>query len=120
MKEKEENWPSVNIAAQAPSVHGHLGHDKLKYCGILVCGCNDGFSERFMWLEITSLNKMPKVISQYYLKTVKRLSPLSANPTKWSNSLKQFISNLLTNCLSMFDHFVKLVLKGLRVFKKSR
>ena len=34
-------------------------------------------------------------------------NPLSANPTKWSNTLKQV-------CLSVFDHFVKLALKGLR------
>ena len=39
--------------------------------------------------------------------------PLSANRTKWSNKLKQYISNLLTNCLSVFDHFVGLALKGL-------
>ena len=41
-------------------------------------------------------------------------NPLSANPTKWSNTLKQFAGNLPTNCLSVFDHFVKLALKGLR------
>ena len=41
------------------------------------------------------------------------LDPLSANPTKWSNTLKQFVGNLPTNCLIVFDHFVKLVLKGL-------
>ena len=40
--------------------------------------------------------------------------PFSANPTKWSNILKQFVYNLLMNCLSVFDHFLKLVLKGLR------
>ena len=40
--------------------------------------------------------------------------PLSANPTKWSNKLKQFFGNLPTNCLSVFDHFVKLALKGLK------
>ena len=40
---------------------------------------------------------------------------LSANPTKWSNTLKQFISSLPTNCLSGFDHFVKMTLKGLMV-----
>ena len=40
------------------------------------------------------------------------LNPLSANPTKWSNTLKQFVGNLPTNCLSAFDHFVGLVLKG--------
>ena len=41
------------------------------------------------------------------------LNPLSANPTKWSNTLKQFVGNL-PNCLSVFDHFVILALKGLR------
>ena len=30
---------------------------------------------------------------------------LSANPTNWSNTLKQFVYNLSTNCLSVFDHF---------------
>ena len=39
----------------------------------------------------------------------KRFNPLSANHTKWSNTFKQ----LPTNCLSVFDHFVKLALKGL-------
>ena len=42
-----------------------------------------------------------------------KIIPLSANPTKWSNTLKQFVSKLLTNCLCVFDHFVKLALKGL-------
>ena len=34
---------------------------------------------------------------------------------KWSNTLKLFVGNSgqPTNCLSMFDHFVELVLKGL-------
>ena len=41
------------------------------------------------------------------------LNPLSDNPTKWSNTLKQFVDNLPTNCLSVFDHFVGLALKGL-------
>ena len=39
------------------------------------------------------------------------ISPLSANPTKWSNTLKQLVGKLRAN-LSVFDHFVKLVLKG--------
>ena len=43
----------------------------------------------------------------------KKLNPLRDNPTKWSNTLKQFVGNLPTNCLSVFDHFVKLALKGL-------
>ena len=40
-------------------------------------------------------------------------NPLSTNPTKWSNTLKQFAGNLPTNCFSVFDHFMKLALKGL-------
>ena len=39
----------------------------------------------------------------------KALNPLNANPTKWSNTFKQFIGV----CLSVFDHFVILALKGL-------
>ena len=42
------------------------------------------------------------------------LNPLSANPTKWSSTLNQFVGNLPTNCLYVFDYFVKLALKGLR------
>ena len=34
--------------------------------------------------------------------------PLSANRTKWSNTLKQFVGSV-----SVFDHFVGLALKGL-------
>ena len=41
------------------------------------------------------------------------LNPLSASPAKWSNTFKQFVGKLPTNCLSVFDHFVKLALKGL-------
>ena len=40
--------------------------------------------------------------------------PLSAKLTKWPNTLKQFVNNLLTNCLSVFGHFVGLTLKGLK------
>ena len=39
---------------------------------------------------------------------------LRTNPTKWSNTLKQFVGKLPTNCLSVFNHFVKLVLKRSR------
>ena len=45
------------------------------------------------------------------------LNPFSANPTKWSNKPKQFVGNLPTNCLNVFEHFVKLALKGLNLPK---
>ena len=42
-----------------------------------------------------------------------QLNSLSTNPTKWSNTLKLFVSNFPTNCLSVFDHFAILALEGL-------
>ena len=42
------------------------------------------------------------------------VNPLSANFTKQSNTLKQFVGNLPTNYLSVFDHFVGLALNRLR------
>ena len=41
------------------------------------------------------------------------LNTLSANFTKWPNTLKQFVGNLPTHFLSVFGHFVGLSLKGL-------
>ena len=46
------------------------------------------------------------------------INPLSANPTKWWNTLKQFFGETIrrqkpANCLSVFDQFVILALKGL-------
>ena len=54
----------------------------------------------------------------HFMKNVKDSNPLSANITKWSNILKQFIGKLPTNCLSVVDHFVGLALKGLIKFCK--
>ena len=43
------------------------------------------------------------------------INPVSANMIKWSNTLKQLVGKLPTNCLSVFEHFVGLALKGLRL-----
>ena len=48
-----------------------------------------------------------------------KLNPLSANPRKWSKTLKQFVDNLSTNCLSMFDHFLGLGLKEVNPCQKN-
>ena len=42
------------------------------------------------------------------------INPLIANPTKWSNTFKQFLDKLPTICLNVFDHFVGLAFKGLK------
>ena len=44
-----------------------------------------------------------------------RLNPLTANPTKRSSTLKQFVGKLQANDLSEFDHFVGLALKRLKI-----
>ena len=41
------------------------------------------------------------------------VNPLSSKLTKWPYTLKQFVGNLPTNCLSVFGHFVGLALKRL-------
>ena len=41
-------------------------------------------------------------------------------PIKWSNTLKQSVGKLPTNCLSVFDHFVKLALKGLKWYYRIK
>ena len=51
------------------------------------------------------------VIDQGTKTTFMQFKTLNANPTKWSNTLKQFVGNLPTNCLCVLDHFVGLVLK---------
>ena len=56
-------------------------------------------------------------LTSFYEKLL--LNPLSANPTKWLNTLKQFVGSLTTNCLSVFDHFVGLALKGLKVRERN-
>ena len=56
---------------------------------------------------------------KYFERSWNNINPLSTNPTKWSNTLKQFVGKLLMNCLSVFDYFVKLVLKGLKTHGKE-
>ena len=55
------------------------------------------FSWRFNFQELSSV----------------RINLLSASSTKWSNTLKKFVSNLPTNFLIVLDHFFGLALKNL-------
>ena len=51
---------------------------------------------------------------------LKSLNPLSANFTKWPNTLKQFVGKLPANCLSVFGHFVGLAFKGLKLTLQNK
>ena len=70
---------------------------------------------RWVLLNIVTLEIRTPVHSNCVSKFHQRKSfnPLSTNPTKWPNTLKQFVGKLPTNCLSVFGHFVNLALKGL-------
>ena len=57
----------------------------------------------------------PNIIKQLK-NNMEIINPLSTNPIKWSNTLKQFVSILPTNCLSVFEHFLKLAFKGLTLY----
>ena len=67
---------------------------------ILVC---------FIYFFICLSGSFHRVIAIFQLNIV---NPLSANPTKWSNTLKQSVWAGFDS-LSVFDHFVGLGLKGL-------
>ena len=49
-----------------------------------------------------------------------RVTPLSVNFTKWSNTLKQFVGNFSDELLSVFHHFVGLALKGLTTARLNK
>ena len=66
------------------------------------CFCLASFFKNELWY-IAFFEKIHNLI----------VNLLSNNHTKWSNTLKQFVGNLPTNCLSAFDHFMGSVLKGL-------
>lgn len=48
------------------------GYDKLKPFGFCVHGAIDGFSRRLIWLEVLETNNNPKLISNYFLDSLKK------------------------------------------------
>ena len=73
----------------------------------------DGIGEMFAKFQLHAIFcRCQTVFAQIPVKTARiMINPFSANFTEWSNTFKQFVG---TNCLSVFDHFVGLALKGLR------
>ena len=65
----------------------------------------------FVWSDIYQLtSSMRKSLFSY---SKSGTAPLWLDSlTKWPNTLKQFVGNLPTNCLSVFGNFVWLALKG--------
>ena len=76
---------------------GPIDRMRLNYWGTF----NSNWFERTLWVAIKETSIF--IGGDHYL------NPLRANSPKWSNTLKQFVSKLSTNCLSVFDHFVGLL-----------
>ena len=79
---------------------------------------------RFSWMfKLPFLSLLIATVAIQFDCVLLNISPLSANPTKWPKTLKQFVGKLPTTCLSVFGHFVNLAHKGLssclHVFFKS-
>ena len=101
-------------------------HKHLSYFFIftLLCGASKGFMTAFKTFikpfEVPQRSVKIKIKNLIFslhpglkregLKT--NPNPLNANFTKRSNTFKQFVGNLPTNCLSGFGNFVGLALKG--------
>ena len=65
----------------------------------------------FYLLEVTLLFSSSTLLSVDYIAPVSAyFNHLCVNPTKWSNTLKQFVGNLPTNSLSVFAQYVELAL----------
>ena len=77
------------------------------------------FHEVVIKIKIQNLRRNRE--SNSFRKTFKQFDfkLLSANFTKWPNTLKQFVGNFSTNCLSVFGQLVGLALKGLKLVWKT-
>ena len=87
-----------------------------RFCLNCLAACLSGKNEEVSKCPACKINILKTDISPSsdFQTLLLLLNPLSANPTKWSDTLKQFVGNLPTNCLSVFDHFMSLALKGLK------
>ena len=75
------------------------------YCSLFVLVIAAEF--RFYYSANQLISKPPELVREILFNI------LSTNHTKWSKTLKQFVDQLPTNCLSVFDHFLGLAFKGL-------
>ena len=101
--------PSFMIASiRLTSVGKHLPSKNLH--------TTETYQSTCITFQLTGFSMRRALNVRYFRKDI---NPLNAKFTKWSNTLKQFVGNLPTNCLSVFGHFVGLKLKGLNRPRKS-
>ena len=102
-----ENQSSVMLCV----IHMWCSKNITQFLGNLSCLtlCFSRYYESFIAIKFFHI----EMLVMFGTKLIKSWHRLTQNATKWPNTLEQFIGNLPTNCLSLFDHFVKLALKGL-------
>ena len=108
-----ENQSSVMLCV----IHMWCSKNITQFLGNLSCLtlCFSRYYESFIAIKFFHT----EMLVMFGTKLIESWHSLTQNATKWPSTLKQFIGNLPTNCLSLFDHFVKLALKGSNFFALS-
>ena len=88
----------------------------VNYSIVSVAQCLCVFYSKSYQTLYNNIGQMGHVFSRIIAKLTSQVvfNPLSTKLTNWPNTLKQFVGNLPTNCLSVFGHFVGLAFKGLK------
>ena len=67
-----------NYFTKGPNYLWHIdGYDKMKPFGFCVHGAIDGYSRKILWLEVSSSNNDPGIITKYYLDYVRQIGGTS-------------------------------------------
>ena len=66
---------------------------------------------RTSFLQNTSRRLLLKSWTHFWYISTNNIQTYNKRTTKWPNTLKQFVNNLPTNCLSVFGHFMGLAFK---------
>ena len=72
------------------------------------------FDLLFQVAEVIMTIQYSNAADERIFSMINKNNPLSTKSIKWSNTLKQIVGKLPMTCLSLFDHFVGLALKGIK------
>ena len=67
-----------NYSTKGSNYLRHIdGYDKIKPFGFCVHGAIDGYSKKILWLEVSSSNNDPGIITKYYMDYVRQIGGTS-------------------------------------------
>lgn len=70
----QKKIPRRNYLSYGPNDTWHIdGNDKLKFFGMWIHLCIDGFSRKVLWLKVGTSNRKPTVIAKYFYDAVQEL-----------------------------------------------